>query len=190
MSKAICVYCSSSDAVDTVFVRAAEQLGAAIAERGWSLVYGGANIGLMGTLARSVRKSGGRVVGVIPESISDHGLAFREADELMVVDSLRERKRIMEELSSGFVALPGGFGTHEELLEILTLKQLHIHNKAVIILNIDNFFKPLLDLFDHLYARSFAKNEHRNTYSICDDISSTIDYLEGYVPVEPVDKWF
>lgn len=190
MSKAICVYCSSSDAVDTVFVHAAELLGAAIADRGWSLVYGGAKIGLMGRLARSVRKNGGRVVGVIPESISDHGLAFLEADELMMVDGLRERKRIMEELSSDFVALPGGFGTHEELLEILTLKQLHMHNKAVVILNIDNFFDPLLELFDHLYARSFAKYEHKNSYSICDNISSTIDYLEGYVPVESADKWF
>ena len=144
----------------------------------------------MGALARSVRKNGGRVVGVIPESISDHGLSFREADELMVVDGLRERKRIMEERSSAFVALPGGFGTHEELLEILTLKQLQVHNKAVVILNIDDFFMPLLDLFNHLYALRFAKNELQNSYTVCDNVSTAIEYLAGYVPVESVDKWF
>lgn len=190
MLKTVCVYCSSSSAVDEMFATAARELGQAIGAAEWTLVFGGAEIGLMGILARSVHESGGKVIGVIPGHISERGLAYRECDELMVVESLRERKRVMEELSDAFVALPGGFGTHEELLEILTLKQLHVHKKAIVILNIGAFFKPLLDLFEHLYENRFAKSENRAIYEVCEQPSDAMQYIREYIPAETEDKWF
>jgi len=190
MILSVCVYSSSSDAVDRIYFRAAEELGAALAKAGCNLVYGGSNIGLMGAVASAVHGSGGNVTGVIPAAIADHGIAYNMADELIVTDTLRERKRIMEERSDAFVALPGGFGTLEELLEIITLKQLHYHNKAVALLNVDDYYQPLIDLFEHLYSRSFAKADSRNAYEVCTDVPQLMAYLSTYKPPNLKEKWF
>ena len=190
MIRTVCVYSSSSDAVDSIYFQAAEELGKALANAGMGLVYGGSNIGLMGAVAGAVHANGGTVIGVIPAAIADHGIAYKTADELIVTDTLRERKRIMEERSDAFVALPGGFGTLEELLEIITLKQLHYHTKAVALLDTAGYYRPLIDLFEHLYAHRFAKTDSRNTYSVCNDVDSLMTFLEGYTPPALKDKWF
>ncbi len=136
----VCVFCSSSDVIEPTYFAAASELGTALASRRDTLIYGGTNVGLMGAVARAVHQHGGRVVGVIPSFIAGRGLAYSPADELIVTRDMRERKARMEERADVFVALPGGFGTLEEMLEIVTLKQLQQHTKAVIFLNVDGFY--------------------------------------------------
>jgi len=185
----VCVYASSSDHVADRYRETAATLGTAIADRGWGLVYGGAKIGLMGETARAVAAGGGTVVGVIPGHIADHGLAFEGADEIIVTETLRERKAEMEARSDAFIALPGGFGTHEELLEIITLKQLHQHEKPICMLDIDGFYRPLVALFEHLYTSRFARSEYRSLYAVCPGVNEALGYLESYAPEPLGDKW-
>nr|PZN42781.1 MAG: TIGR00730 family Rossman fold protein [Bacillota bacterium] len=189
MEKALCVYCSSSDAVDPVFFAAARELGAAMARQGYALVWGGTRVGLMGALARSVQEHGGRVIGVIPRALAERGIGYEGADELFVTRDLRERKAVMEARASGFVALPGGFGTLEELLEILTLKQLGYHQKPVVILNVQGFYDPLVELFEHIYRHRFAKPGFRQLYHVAGSVADLFAYLETYRPPALEDKW-
>ena len=186
----VCVYCSSSEAVGEEYFQAAEELGALLADKGHAVVYGGASVGLMGALARSAHLHGGRVVGVMPKAIADHGINFTSADETIVTDSLRERKRVMEERADAFVALPGGFGTLEELMEILTLKQLGYHEKAVAILNINGFYDLLLEFFEKLYREKFAKPETVSIFGLVDSVGRLVDYLDTYTPPRVGSKWF
>lgn len=187
--KSICVYCSSSDAVDPAYFDAARKLGATIAGRDYTLVYGGAHCGLMGALAQAVHAGGGRVVGVIPAALRERGIAYESADELIVSADLRERKATMEARADAFVALPGGFGTLEELLEILTLRQLQTHTKPIVLLNVRGFYDPLLALFDHFYRERFAKPV-RALYHLALDVADVFAYLDTYTPVAAPGKWF
>lgn len=139
MNKVICVYASSSNLIDRKYFDIASQLGEAIARNGDTLLFGGGVRGLMGAAATAVHRHNGRVVGIIPEALNQKGVVYETCDELIVTKSLRERKAIMDERSDAFIALPGGFGTLEELLEIITLKQLKYHNKPIVILNFDGF---------------------------------------------------
>ncbi|HYG56628.1 MAG TPA: TIGR00730 family Rossman fold protein [Symbiobacteriaceae bacterium] len=189
MEKSICVYCASSDRVAPHFFEAARQLGAEIARRGYALVYGGTDVGLMGTIARSVHQHGGKVVGVIPELIHGKGIAYALCDELIVTADMRERKAVMDARAGAFVAFPGGFGTLEEAFEMLTLKQLRYHSRPVAFLNVAGFYDPLLELFEHIYANHFAWPESRQLYHIANDLESLFDYLESYRPPELKDKW-
>lgn len=190
MINSICVYSSSSDAVAAEYVRAAAELGRLIGERGMELVYGGANVGLMGTLARAAKEAGGRVTGVIPRAIAARGLAFGDADELVLTDTLRERKAVMEERAGAFIALPGGFGTLEETLEAITLKQLGIHDKPVAFVNTAGFYDGLLGLFERFYALDFAKAESRSLYHVAPGPGEAMAYIETYSPVAFPEKWF
>lgn len=167
---------------------AARALGEAIAARGHSLVYGGADVGLMGALARSAKASGARVVGVIPEAIQAKGIAADEIDELVVTRDMRERKRTMEERSNAFIAMPGGFGTLEELLEIVTLRQLRYHTKPVVLLNVDGFWNPLESLFESLFESRFAHDLHRGAYRFAAEPAEALDLAEA-ATVELPDKW-
>ena len=133
----------------------AEQLGGQMAGRGHALVYGGTNVGLMGSVARAMRQAGGKVVGVIPKFIADRGIAYEAADELIITNDMRQRKATMEARSDAFIAMPGGFGTLEEVLEIITLKQLQQHTKPVVFLNPGGFYDPLTSLFEHMYEKRF-----------------------------------
>jgi hypothetical protein len=189
MAKSICVYSSSSDAVDGAFFALAEELGEEIARRGHILVYGGTNVGLMGAAARAARASGGKVIGVIPKFIADRGLAFDAADELIITNDLRQRKATMEERSDAFLAMPGGFGTLEEVLEVITLKQLQQHTKPVVFLNPDGYYDPLTTLFEHMYEHRFAKSVYRLMYSFAPDVRSALDYMEHYQPPILPAKW-
>ncbi len=185
----ICIFSSSSDSVDPAFFSLAELFGRRIAARGHVVVYGGTNVGLMGELARSARQAGGRVVGVIPKFIADRGLAFEAADELILTNDMRQRKATMEARADAFVALPGGFGTLEEMLEIITLKQLHQHTKPVVFLSSGGYYDPLIALFEHMYEHHFAKPESRAMYEFTDSVERALNYLESYRPAPLPAKW-
>jgi len=181
--KKICIYCSSSDRVKSSFFKAATELGEIIGLKGWTLVYGGTNIGLMGAVAKAVHSRGGYVTGVIPSFLKEKNIAYNDSDELFITENMRERKKIMEETADGFIALPGGFGTVEEICEILTLKQLQIHNKPVVFLNTDDYYKNLIDFFEHMYSEDFAKSDFRRLYSVESEPEQAVAYIENYVPV-------
>lgn len=189
MTRMICVYCSSSDKVAPVYFDAARELGLAMAARGYGLIYGGTSVGLMGAVARAVHEGGGQVVGVIPEAIHREGISYDLADELIVTRDMRERKAAMENRATAFVALPGGFGTLEELFEILTLKQLRYHHKPLMLLDVDGFYKPLEDLFTHMYKERFAREEYRELYHFAPTVDALFTYLDGYQPPAPIRKW-
>jgi len=188
--KSICVYCSSSDSVDGGYRRIAEELGEQIGRAGNTLIYGGANIGLMGALARATHRAGGRVVGVIPAIFRDKDLAYNEADELIITADLRERKATMEQRADAFIALPGGFGTLEEIAEILVLKQLRLHAKPLVLLNTDGFYETLLAFFERLYTEGFSKPVYKNLYYIAPDPAAALHHIETYTPPDLADKWF
>lgn len=158
------VYCSSSNEIDDVFTDAARRLGQLFAEHHVQLVNGGGRVGLMGEMARSVHAAGGRVVGVIPHALKDiEGIAYQASDELILTDTMRERKRIMYERSDGYVALAGGYGTLEEFLEVLTLRKLGYHDRPIVLLNTAGFYDDLLLFFDKMTEAGFAR-EPASTY--------------------------
>lgn len=189
-SKHICVYSSSSDLVAPDFFTVARELGAAIARRGHTLVWGGTNVGLMGACAEAAQQAGAKVIGIIPSFIADHGLAYDKADELIVTTDMRQRKALMEQRADAFVALPGGFGTLEEIFEIITLKQLRRHNKAIVFLNAAGYYEPLAAALEHMYQAQFAKQAYRQMYAMAPDVASAIDHVESYRPAELPEKWF
>jgi hypothetical protein len=190
MNKKIGVYCSSSDALDDVYVRAAVELGQEMCRHQYDLVFGGSGVGLMGLLARSVKDGGGEVTGIIPEFIKNKGIAFEEADAMIVTKDMRERKGTIENLSDAFLALPGGFGTMDEIIEVLTLKQLHLHTKPVILMNVNGFFDPLILFFERLFDHRFVKKDHRELYYVASSCADVFRYLEYYQPSAIPSKWF
>lgn len=174
----ICVYCSSSDAIDRRFFDVANRLGAAIGRRGDTLVYGGGSVGLMGEVARACHKHSGRVVGVIPQTLKTVELAYELADELIVTETMSERKTEMFTRGDAFVILPGGFGTLEELTEVLALKILKYQDRPIVILNCHGFYDPLVDLFDHFIEQNFAKPKHRELYDVVTDVDQALAVLD------------
>lgn len=184
----ICVFCGSSFGRSALYAEAAEALGQQLAESGTSLVYGGARVGLMGALADATLSAGGEVVGVIPKGLLDHEIAHERLTELHVVASMHERKSRMADLSDAFIALPGGFGTIEELCEILTWAQLGLHAKPIGILNVGGYFDPLLTFFDNVLAEQFIRAEHR---SLLIEGHTPQQLLESFAAYEPplVKKW-
>ncbi|MGE5675401.1 MAG: TIGR00730 family Rossman fold protein [Mycobacterium leprae] len=189
MDKAICVYCSSANNVAPQFFDFARQLGAEMARQGYALVYGGTDVGLMGALARSIHEHGGKVIGVIPVALHERGIAYELADELIITRDMRERKATMEARATAFAALPGGFGTLEELFEILTLKQLQYHGKPIVVLNTHGFYDPLLSLFEHIYEQKFARPDYRELYHVTADLPDLFAYLAQYQPPQLKSKW-
>lgn len=190
MPRNICVFCASSSAVDSRYTKLARDTGVEIARRGHTLVYGGTEAGMMSAVAAGVHQNGGKVIGVIPKSIEERGIAYATADELIVTAGTRERKTVMEQRSDGFLTLPGAFGTLEEFFEILVLRQLGYHEKPIVLLNQDGFYNPLLEMFATLYEHNFAKRGLASFYGVRDDIAGALDYLENHRPGETVSKWF
>jgi len=189
MPKTLCVYCASSDRLDPKYAAAATLLGQEMAKRGWSLVYGGGKVGLMGAVAKAVKASGGRVVGVIPEFMKAKELAYDEADEMHTVVTMRERKLLMETKADAFVTLPGGWGTLEEVMEILTLRQLDVLRKPVVIFNQDGFYDELLKFFDRMIAEKFNKPSNLQLFTVAKTVAEVFKQLEaGAVTAET--KWF
>ena len=190
MPKLICVYCASSDRLDSKYYAAAAELGREMVTRGWGLVYGGGKTGIMGAIARAVKQSGGRVVGVIPEFMKVRELAYDEADELVTVITMRERKLLMETRADAFVALPGGWGTLEEILEILTLRQLDLVKKPCVFFNQDGFYDPLLQLFDRMMAEKFIKPSNMDLFRVAGTVSEVFDQIDVSTEVSTDSKWF
>jgi len=185
----ICVFCGSSSGVGRVYRDAAEELGRLIAQRGHTLVYGGTRIGLMGILAEAARSAGGRVVSVIPRRLAQHGIADESVDELLITQTMAERKEVMESRSDAFIALPGGFGTVEELAQVITLKQLRYLQAPIVLLNTAGFYEHLLAHLEHLYQTGFAHAAYRKTYATVATPSEALDYIESYQPVTVQEKW-
>jgi len=182
----ICVYCGSSPGRSPVFRAAAQQLGSEIASRGIHLVYGGASVGLMGEVARAALAGGSKVTGVIPKTLADQEVAFMELDDLIVVNSMHERKARMAELADGYIAMPGGYGTFEEFFEVLTWAQLGMHAKPCGLLNVKNYYGQLLAFLDHAVLEMFIHAPHREMILSAVDSIDLIDQMAAYdtVPVK------
>jgi uncharacterized protein (TIGR00730 family) len=190
MTKLLCVYCASSDRLDPKYYAAAAELGREMVLHGCGLVYGGGKTGMMGAIARAVKQSGGRVVGVIPEFMKARELAYTEADELVTVITMRERKLLMETRADAFVTLPGGWGTLEEIMEILTLRQLDVVKKPCVFLNQDGFYDDLLRLFDRMLAEKFFKPSNMELFRVARTVPEVFAQLEAGAHAKAEAKWF
>ena len=182
------MFCGSSPGVRPEYERAAVDLGRLLVEREIGLVYGGAHVGLMGAIADTVLEAGGEAIGVIPSALVDKEIAHRGLSDLRVVGSMHERKALMVDLSDGFVALPGGSGTLDELFEAFTWAQLGIHRKPIGLLDIEAYWTPLLAFLDHAVAERFLRADHRDTLLVEREPAALLDRLAAYEP-RAVDKW-
>lgn len=180
--RALCVYCGSSNAVAARHLAAAAELGRRAAGRGVEIVFGGGRVGLMGALADGALEAGGRVTGIIPEHLRDLEVGHNGVSEMIVVDSMHSRKRRMFELSDAFCALPGGMGTLDETFEIVTWKQLGLHDKPVVLVNVDGFWDPLLALLAHQLEAGYIRPRHAGLYRVVESIESIFDALDAAPP--------
>jgi uncharacterized protein (TIGR00730 family) len=184
----LCVFCGSSTGNQRAYIDAAEALGAVLAERGIGLVYGGGNVGLMGVIADAVMAAGGKVIGVIPQSLADREIAHTGITELRVVDSMHARKAMMAELADAFIAMPGGVGTFEEFFEVVTWTQLGLHRKPCGLLNVNGFYAPLAAFIDQAVTEGFIKPVHRAAIVVDSDPVRLLDTL-GTIKLPDVPKW-
>ncbi len=188
--KSICVFCGSSDTVHADYLSAARFVGRTLAERGLRLIYGGGKTGLMGAVANGVLEAGGEAIGVIIPSMNTKSLAHVSLTQMDVVDGMHARKARMHELADGYIALPGGFGTFDELFETVTWAQTGAHEKPVGLLNVKNYYAPLLAAIDHAVQEGFIFPEHRDILFYDPDPNLLIDKMERYEhPHEAVKRW-
>lgn len=184
----VCIYCGSSPGDNPAYMDSARAMGQLIAERGYRLVYGGGHVGLMGAAADAALQAGGEVIGVIPQDILDKEVGHGGVTELITVNSMHERKMKMALLSDSFIALPGGIGTLEEIVEVFTWSQLGFHSKACGILNIEGYFDPLLTLLDHMVDSRFLRQEHRDQLLCGDSPEDILGQVTAHKAVS-IDKW-
>jgi uncharacterized protein (TIGR00730 family) len=184
----ICVFCGSSFGNEPAYKDAAHALGSTLAQKGFTLVYGGGNVGLMGEVADAALEAGGEVIGVIPQALVDREIAHEKLTKLHVVGSMHERKALMSKLSDGFISLPGGNGTLEEFFEVLTWAQLGEHRKPCGLLNVGGYYDPLLTVFDHMVDKGFLAERHRSIVQVKSTTEDMLDALQSYVPPDTV-KW-
>jgi uncharacterized protein (TIGR00730 family) len=187
--EAVCVYCGSSDKVDRVYIEAARRMGVIMAKRGMRLVYGAGSTGLMGAVADGALEAGGEVIGLIPEIFNTPQLAHQGISHLEVVKDLPARKARLTEISDGFIALPGGFGTLEELFEILTWAQIGLHSKPIGLLNTNGYYDALLVLFNQIEREGFIYAEHQSLYLCASDPEELLDKMEEYQPPAGLESW-
>lgn len=176
----ICIFCSSSNSLSQHFYDEANSLALLLAENNCDLVYGGGKIGIMGELSRKFKSLNRKVIGIIPERLNLSGIVSEIDDEIIVTPDMHTRKAKMVEISDAFIALPGGFGTLEELLEVITLKQLNYHKKPIIIINKSCFYDFMIKQFEILFEEKFAKDSYRSLYFITNDLNDAIVYLNNY----------
>jgi len=186
--KTICVYCGSNTGSNPAYAAQARALGERLAADNIALVYGGGNVGLMGIVADAVLAGGGEVIGVIPQQLVDWEVAHRGVTRLEVVDSMHTRKARMFELSDGFVALPGGFGTLDEMFEMLTWRQLGLGKKPCAFLDVGGFWQPLMTMLDSMVRERFLHADQRHDLWHGDDIGNLVSWMHDYVPAQ-ADKW-
>ena len=185
----LCVFCGSRSGTNPAFVEVARQLGEALARRGVTLIYGGAKVGLMGEVALTTLRAGGVVVGVIPHSMTSKEIACEEVTELIVVKTMHERKALMADRADAFVALPGGWGTCDELFEILTWAQLGIHTKPVAVLNVSGFFDPMLAWADRMMDDGLLRLKHRDLLIVASTVPELFEKIAAYNPGTGIEKW-
>jgi uncharacterized protein (TIGR00730 family) len=186
--KRLCVFAGSNLGNRGAYAASARELGRALADRGIGLVYGGARVGLMGALANELLTAGGHVIGIIPEALVAKEVAHEGLTELRIVRSMHERKAMMADLADGFIALPGGWGTVEELFEILTWGQLGLHRKPCGLLNAAGYFDPMLSFVEHSIEEGFVRREYLSMITASDAAGTLIDRLQAYEP-PVVEKW-
>ncbi|MBW4469141.1 MAG: TIGR00730 family Rossman fold protein [Stenomitos rutilans HA7619-LM2] len=186
--KHLCVFCGSNPGARPTYTSMAQAMGQAMVRRGLGLVYGGGNVGLMGTIADAVLDAGGEAIGVIPQSLVAKELAHKGLSQLRIVGSMHERKAMMVDLADGFIALPGGFGTFEEFCEVLTWAQLGFHQKPCGLLNIEGYYSPLIAMFDHATEEKFVRPPHRWLVLEAQDPDQLLDQFASYEPIT-FQKW-
>lgn len=186
--KRLCVYCGSSPGNSPAFTSAARELGEAIATRGLELVYGGARVGLMNEVATAALNKGGKVIGVLPRFMSSKELAHESLTELHLVDTMHQRKQLMAELSHGFIALPGGFGTFEEIFEAMTWAQLHLHPYPCALLNVAGYYDSLLQFLDHSVKAGFVRQDLRDSLIVATSVTELFAGLAKHRPAKS-EKW-
>ena len=184
----ICVFCGSQSGTDLRYRRAAIELGGLLAQRGHGLVYGGGHVGLMGIIADAVMQAGGTVTGVIPKPMTERELAHKTVTKLYVVSSMHERKALMASLSDSFIALPGGFGTLEELFEVIAWAQLGIHRKPIGLLNVGGFFDALISFVDYMVVEGFVKSKYRGLFVTAEQPADLLDALQKH-QLPPTRRW-
>ena len=187
MLKNICVFCGSSHGSNRLYSNVTEDLGRVLLKRRFSLIYGGARIGLMGSIASIIHQQGGEVIGVIPRALVDREVAYKDLSDLRIVDSMHERKNLMFQLSDGFIALPGGLGTLDEFFEILTWAQLGIHTKPCGLLNINGYFDHLIAFLKHAVNEYFLDSEYLDIVLIDENPDFLLDKMMSYLPPK-IDK--
>ena len=179
----ITVYGAASRSIDSVFLDATENLGAVIARRGHTLIFGGGDNGVMGASARGAYREKGEIIAVVPKFFNADGVLFPHSDRIIRTDTMRERKAMLEALSDGFIAAPGGVGTYDEFFEILTLKQLGRHTKPIVLYNPDGFYDGLIAFLDSGVERRFMNEKMKDLFAVFDDPEEAVRYIEEYVPV-------
>lgn len=189
MKKRICVFASSSNKIDEVYFNEANELGKLIGTNGYDLVYGAGSVGTMFATASSAKSNGAKVYGVIPEKLNNIGVDWKECDEFIVTECMASRKQKMRELADAYIAIPGGFGTLEEILEVITLKQLGYHAKPIVFLNTNSYYSILFAQFATMFDEHFAKQENENLYYIAKNPQDAINYIKTYQKTETVEKW-
>ena len=187
--KTICVYCGSSFGNNSLYKEKAEALGNAIADMNIALVFGGSHLGLMGTIADSVLSKGGKVIGVIPEYLHNKGISHNDLTERHVVRNMNIRKEMMIELSDAFIAMPGGYGTLDEITEVLSLNQLSMIDKPCALFNINNYYNDYIKQLDHSVKEKLLRPEHRNMLLVDDDENLLLEKIQNYSKVE-IGKWY
>lgn len=180
MIKRVCVFASSCDYLEEIYYKEASALGKLLAENNFEMVYGGSKLGLMWACAGTLKHNGGKLYGVMPQKLNDCGVSAQICDEFFLTDGMRERKAKMDELSDAVIALPGGFGTLEEVSEIIVQKQLCYNNKAIVFLNTNGFYDKLISFMDEIIKQKFANKSAKDIYYIANTPEETIDYLKSY----------
>lgn len=185
----VCVFSGSSDRMESAFLESARAMGRSIAHRGLTLVYGAGCTGMMGALADAALEAGAEVIGIIPRRFNTPELVHTGLTELRIVDSMHQRKAAMVELAQAFLALPGGFGTLEELFEVLTWAQIGIHRKPIGVLNVHGYYDPLLTFVEHIRAHGFIYDEHRALLMSASEPDGLLDLLAEYRPPDGLERW-
>ncbi len=177
MIKKVTVFCASSQKIDEVFFEASRQLAKELSSKNIEIIYGGGSIGLMGALADAAIENGGRITGIIPKFMADIEWAHAKLPSLKIVETMHERKALMIKDTDCVIALPGGCGTLEELMEVITLKRLGLFTKPVVILNINEFYNPLIDLFENMIKGNFLREEHKKMWTIAESVNNIFDTI-------------
>ncbi len=186
----ICVFSSSSNAIPPIYFEEGRKLGKLLGEQGHTLVNGGANVGLMETVTVAASRAGAKTIGIIPERFAARSLASDSSDIIITTRDMQERKSQMREMSDAFIAMAGGFGTIEEILEVLTLRQLNYHNKPIVFIKTNNFFKHLFKQFETAFEQNFAKEIYRALYFSAANSEEAMEFIARYNPVELDSKWY